>query len=333
MKKIWLMAAVILLLFQIPVYAGEIRSNYGDKVSIFENIEVNKSVTGDIVAVLGNVDIDSDVNGDVVAVLGNVRVNARVSGDVVSVLGEVTLTDKAEIRGGLVSVGKIQKSAESKVYGQEVPINLGFLSGSYFNAIMIILIIIFSFFTFIIGTITILITKNKFLNISSSIGQRMGRKILIGFLVFMGCTIFSPFLAITVIGPLIYGIILMIAEVISCVYFGKLIMGGRSNNTFLEFFTGFTVVTLVNILPLIFIPQSEYKALILWGIFYALFKLFIYSLGLGVIIDSKFGFSDTYSSLKTDGGTPRGSSQKEWIDFDSSMDPGDFKESDGDSRS
>jgi cytoskeletal protein CcmA (bactofilin family) len=123
MKRI---AVIILLLFtvMIPITVVHASTNE-DKVSVGGDVNIDKDTAGTVVAVGGDVTIDKDIDGSVVAVFGDVKVNAKVSGDVVSVLGKVKLTDKAEVRGSLISIGKLDRADKARINGENVIISTG----------------------------------------------------------------------------------------------------------------------------------------------------------------------------------------------------------------
>lgn len=292
MKRI---AAVFVLLIliaaAIPVYADGISviSDAGDKISIFEDIRIDSKTNGDVVVIFGDADVMGPVSGDVVVILGDVTVDAAVSGTVISVLGNTKLKDSADIGGDVVSIGALEKSGLSRIHGQEVNIaggNFDFDIVAFMLA-RVISTLVFAFFVLVIGLFMIALSKEKLRNISAYIECRTGRKIAMGFLGLLGAVIIVLILFITVIAPLLYFILLAIAGVYSSIYFGKVILRAFSqlNNIYVEFFTGLITVTLLKIVLIYLVPQED---ILFSAMLYIVFTAFINSLGLGIMLDSKY---------------------------------------------
>lgn len=74
-------------------------------VAILGNTVIEGKARGETVAVLGNVTVNGEVRREAVAVLGDVTINGRVGGEVVAVLGNVQLGPEAQVDGEIVSVG------------------------------------------------------------------------------------------------------------------------------------------------------------------------------------------------------------------------------------
>jgi hypothetical protein len=298
MKKLALLLVLLAVVaVPLPVFADEIKviSDSSDKISILSDMTVDTKINGTVVAVLGGLIVNSDVNGDVVAVVGDVVVNARVSGQVVAVFGKVRLTENANVVGDVISVGSIEKQAGARVNGQEVAVNMGFLS--YANTVFIVLCAAFSFFTLVIGFISVALIKERFQNISMGSQYGFGRRFVIGFIVYVGSTLFLPLLSITVIAPLVYVVFLIFAEIAVSIFIGRLLLRSMNTgvNSLLEFFTGFVLITVAKLILAILMPQMGFVA----GIaIYLLLGLLINSLGIGILIDTKFGSAGMGKSKK-----------------------------------
>jgi hypothetical protein len=296
MKKIFVLCAVvILLLLQTPVYAAEISlsSSNGDVLGVMKDMVVEKPTTGNVVEVLGNADVKAEVSGNVLVVLGDVTVDSKVYGNVVSVLGKITLTDRAEVMGNVTAVGGIDRAGGAKVYGQDVLVNVGFLpkSGAEVASIMIAFTIGYAFFVLFVGLIAISISKERFKNISLGIEYKFGKRLGIGLLIYILSIIFSPIIAITIVGPFVYVILVALAEVVVSIYLGKLILRSLNSgmNAYLEFFTGFAVICLIKVGILLVIPKDDLIVLAICGFVYLMVITFINSLGFGILFDTKFG--------------------------------------------
>jgi hypothetical protein len=109
-----------------------------DVVRFGEDIHIreNKRVRGSVVSIGGSVTVEGQVVGDVVAVGGNVSMEhgASVTGDVVSVGGSVSLEGGSHVRGDAVSVGgKIDQHEDSYVAGDTV--SVGFVPSFFFKGL------------------------------------------------------------------------------------------------------------------------------------------------------------------------------------------------------
>lgn len=289
--------AAVLMFHTYPVKthaADEITvfTDNGDAVSIFGNIEINDPTPGDVVVVFGNININSEVQGDVVSVFGNISVNAKVTGETVSVFGKITLLDKAVIGGDLVAIGSLEKTQGAILKGQEVIINLRVLIVA-----RAILTLILTFFALILGLAIIGMAKDRFRRMTSTIESNFARRLGIGFAAMVGVTIISLPLTITFVAPLLYLVLLLIAEMTASIYFGKQILKvfNLSLNVYLEFITGLLFITLVKVAIIMAVPQYN---LVIYAVLYGLFGIFINSLGTGVLIDTKFGSGILQGSTK-----------------------------------
>jgi hypothetical protein len=288
-----IMAVVLItiLLAGTPVYAAERSfgiSPAGDRVSILQDIRIDRKVRGDVISIGGDVTINEEVSGDVVSLFGDVTVNAAVNGDMVVIFGNVKLTDKAWVKGDLISIGAIEKNDMSRVGGQDIGINLEILPVTTIT--MGILMFTFAFFVLLLGLPLIAVFRDRFYSISGQIFNNMVSRTALGFLVFLGLCLFLPLLAVTIIGLLFYFALLVAAEVVTGILFGRFIMRTFSfnSNVFIEFGIGFVIITLLKAVAIISLPQVGIAA---FAAVYIFLVLFINSFGLGTLISTKFGAS------------------------------------------
>ncbi len=293
------MAVIILLLFtvMIPVTAVYAETNK-DQVSVGGDVNIDKDTTGSVVAVGGDVTIDKDINGSVVAVFGDVKVNAKVSGDVVSVLGKVKLTDKAEVGGSLISVGKLDRADKARINGENVIISTGDIDigdfhmeyGELMALIKIVSLISFIVMTLLFGLPILAIFARTFKAASIDMEDRLGYKLSIGFLGLLGCFIITVLFSWTVIVPLVFYLLIIFARVTASIYFGKAILNvfDARLNRFMEFFTGFLSIIVAKLIIILLLPEGGIELfgfVIGWDILLTvLFDIFISILGLGVLI-------------------------------------------------
>jgi hypothetical protein len=301
MKKLMpLLILLIMLSTGLPAYADGIfiNSDSGGKVGILDDIIVLKSSLGNVVTVIGDINVQGDVDGDVVAVFGDININARVTGQVVGVFGQIKLTERAEVKGDVISVGPVEKDPAARVAGQLLGMQVQDLASgmNFLTASRAVLVIVFSFLTLVFGLVLIALSGNKLQNIMTTMETNLMKKVILGFLALIGAFTLMIIFFITVIIPLAYFILVLLANIIAGIYFGRLILKAFSaaSSTYLEFATGLITITLVKMLLIYLIPQGE---LIISGLVYLAFEAFINSLGIGIIIYSKFGRSGHENSF------------------------------------
>lgn len=295
MKKNTVLAAAFFvfsffLIFYSTVSAAgiSINSENGDRIAIIRDINIDGKTRGDVVALIGNIVVNGEVNGDVVALAGNIRVNGKVAGDVVCVLGNVELVKGASVYGDVVSLGKIDASPGARVsgevveiYGQGLKTEAGMIT--IFGAVTVT---IFAFIVLVLGIILITISRNRYADITARIEDRMMKKLLMGFLGLLCATIVTVIFAITIITPILYIILLAVAEVFSSIYAGKIILKAFNSrgSTYLHFVTGLVTITLIKTALIFIAPWSEY---IVNSILYLSFSIVVNSIGIGIMLNSK----------------------------------------------
>ena len=258
---------------------------------ILEDDTISGESCGNVTVVLGSAEINADVNGSVIVVFGNVTVNGNVSGDLVSAFGEVHLKGDTEIKGNLVSVGKFEKDSGVIIDGTKVTINFDFISLFKSNGIIINTLILSSLFTLIAGLILITIFTSRFRAMSYNMSEALPRRLVLGALVVVSLTIVLAFLIFLLVAPVLYIVIIMLAEIIGSIYLGTAIFRNNYDRSaiYLEFFVGHILISILKIVPLIFIPSGSYIALLIYGVCFVLAELTLSSYGIGTIIDTGFG--------------------------------------------
>jgi len=286
----------VLLLFVVlalgyPAYAEgfSVVSDSGDEVRILDDVEINRKTTGNIIVILGDADIRDEVAGDIVVIIGDATINAKVTGDVVNVLGRTRLKEKAEISGDVVSIGSLEKlpgsmvrGEEVSIYGRELHIDIGVILLA-----RLIGVIVFSFVVLILGLIMIAASKEKLHKMIDDFVPGMARKTAIGFLGLIGAFIIFLLLFVTVVIPLLYFVLMLIAGVFSGIYLGRVILnafGSARSSIYLEFITGIITVTIIKVGLVYFLPLHEF--LLSVALFLA-FSIFIDSLGIGILLNWK----------------------------------------------
>jgi len=299
MKKLMVIIILLLISIQVPAFANAITSysGGGDKVTVGGDVKIDEETSGSVVTVMGNANVDKDVNGSVVVVLGDVTINARVSGSVIAVLGKITLTDKAVVDGSLISIGSIEKDDKAQVNGQDVIISTGNIDIGKIHIDMAVLKIIslisFICFTLIFGIPMLAIFSKTYKKASIGIDDKLGYKLSIGFLGLLGIFILTILLAWTVLVPIVFFFLIIMARVATCMYFGRVILNifDAKLNRFMEFFTGLMTIIVIKMIIGLLLPSGGF---ILFGltigwdiVLSAIFDLFICSLGLGILINVK----------------------------------------------
>ena len=299
MKRFMALVTIIavLILSAIPV-SGEgisVSSENGDKISLFNDISIEKPTKGNVITVLGDISVNDSLDGQVVAVFGDVTVNSEVSGQVVTVFGNTVLKDGSVVKGDVINIGSLSKAGGARVLGQEVRIfgdsmNLDITAIVYLRLVIMIL---FTIAVLIIGMLILLISKHQYTEIAKNIEKNSGRKLLLGILSFLGVSVLFLLLLVTLIAPVLYFVILVMSTITASMYFGRLILKTFSqvNSIYMEFVTGLITITLAKLLLIFLIPHKE---LLLGFILIGLLDVFIYSIGLGIHMDERFAAKNKF---------------------------------------
>lgn len=287
-----LLVMVLILIISVIPAAGEgifVSSESGDKIRILEDTDIMDPVNGNVISVLGNVTVNNKVNGHVIAVFGESTINAEVSGQVVTIFGNTNLRESAVVMGDIITIGSITKYTGATILGQEVRI-LGESMNLDIGAIVylrLVVMILFTLAVLIVGMLAMLISKSSYNEMSKNIEKNFGRKMLLGILSFMGASALLLLLLVTLIAPLLYILVLILATIPACLYFGRFILKTFSpkNSIYMEFITGLFSITLVKLLAIFLVPQHR---IIIGLILVGLVDLFIYSIGLGIHMEQHY---------------------------------------------
>lgn len=250
-----------------------------------------EGISKNVTVVMGNADINSDVDGSVIVVFGKATINGNINGDVVSAFGEVYITDNSQIKGNLVSVGKLEKNDKVKIIGTKLAINVDLISLFKSNGILINTLIMCSLISLVAGLILISIFARRYRAMSYSMKSEIPRKMALGILIIVSATIVLAFLIFLIAVPMLYILLLMFADIIFSIFLGTLIFknNGEKSTIFLEFFVGHIIISILKIVPLIIIPSASYTALMIYGICYIIIEVAMASFGIGTMIDTGFG--------------------------------------------
>jgi hypothetical protein len=287
-----LLVLIAVLSLNVLFVSGEgisVSSENGDKINIFNDIGITVPIKGNVVSVLGNVTVDSNVNGQVVAVFGDITVNAEVSGQVVTVFGNTVLKKDAVVKGDVITIGSLSKDADARILGQEVRI-LGKSMNLDINAIIYLrlaVMILFSLAVLIVGLLILVISREHYKNIADTIENNVGKKLLLGILSFLAASILLLLLVVTLVAPILYIVVLVLATITASMFLGRMILKTFSpkNSIYMEFITGLISITLFKLLLLFLVPQED---LLLGFGLVGVFDLLIYSMGLGIHMEKRY---------------------------------------------
>jgi len=296
-----ILVSLIFLLFVPSVVSASQNDLTISNLIILQDKKVDRESCGNVIVVYGSADVQTDVDGSVIVVFGKATVNGKVSGDVVSVLGELDIKDNTRVKGNLVSFGKLKKANNVSVLGTNVAINIDFISLFKSNGIIINTMIIYALLTLIAGLILISIFTARYRNISNSLGRRSSRRMILGVLVVISCTIVLAFLIFLIVVPILYTLLFMFADIIASIYVGAIIFKNNYEKTtiYLQFFLGHIMISILKIVPLILLPAGSYMALMIYGIAFLVLQFTISSFSIGTIIDTSFGKNSELISKKT----------------------------------
>lgn len=298
MKKfIIVMVVLFMVVVNVPVLAanGWEFIDGRDRINLLGNTTVDENTSGDVIVIAGNVDVEADVDGDVVVVMGNLNLDAAVSGDVITLMGKVTLTDKARVMGDVVTLGSVDKADGAYIEGENSLIKFGYINinspDMNFLAMLRFVVLFFSLVLLLIfGLVVIYFTSQRFIVIEAGIEYGTGRKFVIGLLGLIASFIITILFCWTLIVPLVFLLLMLLAKVATCVYIGKMALkvSNARLNIYIEFVTGAIAIMLAEILLFMLIPQERVIQSILAG---GLLNVAVNSLGIGILVDSKFGKS------------------------------------------
>ncbi len=305
MKKLaaLLTACMIIMILSVAVAAEGIyvRSESGDKIRILENAVISEPIQGNAVLVLGDVTVNSRVGGHVITVFGDAYINSEVSGQVVSLFGNTVLQDNAQVMGDVITIGSLTKADSALIGGQEVRVlgesmNLDIGALSYLRLITVLL---FTLAVLITGMLALLISRKKYNSIAKRLDRNFSRKFILGILAFTGASALLLLLLMTLIAPLFYIILLLLSSIPAFMYLGRKILKSFSpkNSIFTEFITGLVTVTLVKLIIIFLIPQ---QSILLSAIIIGIMDIFIYSIGLGILVEQYYLKNNSRENHKAD---------------------------------
>ncbi len=291
-KGIAFFVIIAALLFNAAQVFGEgisVSSENGDNIRLFEDITTTEPVKGNIVTVLGDVTVNSNINGQVVAVFGDVDINAEVSGQVVTIFGNTHISEGAVVRGNVITIGSLTKDDGASLLGQEVRI-FGEAMNIDIGAIIYLrlaIMILFTLAVLIIGLLLLRISTKKYYKMAENIDKNIGKKLLLGVLSFLAASILLILLLVTLICPIVYIVLLVLSTITASMFFGRVLLRTFSsqNSIYVEFITGLISITLIKLLLLFLIPQTD--ILLGFGLV-SLLDIFIYSVGLGIYMEARY---------------------------------------------
>lgn len=292
MKKLskLLVITLILLLFVPFIVSAKQGGITTDNLVFFEDKTINYLNSGNVTIVGGNADISTNISGSVIVLFGTANISGTVSGDIVSLFGELDIEDNTLIQGNLVSLGKLSKNTFS-VLGTKWSVNFDFTSLFKTNGIVISTFILLAIITLAMGLILISIFTKRFRAMAYSMKSGNLRRLVLGLLFLVSATIVLVFLMFLIVVPLIYIVLLMLADIVAGIYIGSFIFkdNNEKSTIFLEFFVGHIIVSIFKIVPLILLPNGAYHALMIYGISLSVIELIMASFGIGTVIDTCFG--------------------------------------------
>jgi hypothetical protein len=286
-----ILVSLIFLLF-VPSLVSAAQNDLTISNLVFlKDKKITAQSCGNVIVVYGSADIQTNVNGNVIVVFGKATVNGKVSGDVVSILGELDIKDNTSIEGNLVSYGRLVKGNNVEVSGLGVAANIDFISLFKTNGVIINTMIAYALFILIAGLILISVFTARYRVMSNSMGSRSSRRMLLGVLVIVGCTIILAFMVFMIAVPILYTMLLVFADIVASIYVGSFVFKNNHEKTtiYLQFFLGHIMVSIIKIVPLILLPEGSYMALMIYGIFYLILQFTMSSFGMGTVIDTAFG--------------------------------------------
>ncbi|SCY73999.1 hypothetical protein [Alkaliphilus peptidifermentans] len=284
-KNITLFASLILVLS--TSLAWGYNQNYrGEIVSFFKSVHVSsEDSVSDVVSIFGDVWIDGEVRQDVVAIFGNVVVNGNVNSDVIAIFGGITVTKNAKVNRDAISILGHGITNDGVIYRDRInvmgimpvgapPIGILFI-------LLATLILIKQILAYILSVVAVLFFNDRFDRMATNINFDIGKKALIGLLVYFGAFVLAAILVIIVIGvPLV----VLLIPALSLVEFAgnttaKLAIGrgigkriGNNWSIMLELLVGTIVYILIEI-----------------TIIGKLFTMALKFVGMGEVVDSRFG--------------------------------------------
>ena len=237
------LATVVCLLLAGSVALGAPDTVQGDKVTIMGNSDIPAGtvVTGDAVTVMGNSVIDGKVMGNVSSVMGNVTINGEVNGDVTAVMGNIDLRPGARVHGQInVALGQVNRapgSSASDVRVDNGGVNisglnissLGNIPRGIFLGIFAPWIILSRWLVDLaLALLVVALFPGAIKGIAINIEGEPGRAAITGLIALLAAIPIGLVLLITLIGPVVWALFLVVAGFFGTVAVSALI--GRKVN-------------------------------------------------------------------------------------------------------
>lgn len=202
-RKLFLLTLMIMIMSASLVTAVNQR---GDLTSFFRTINVSEDtlINGNVVAIFGDINIHGEVTGNVASIFGKTYIDGIVAGDTVSIFGGITIAHTGIVYGDATAILGHGIENRGIIRQEEISI-LGIIPKHVSILRMIFLLIFFSilakqFFALVISVITVLIFGERFDRMAAGAQQEVGKKLLVGLLVYFGALIGFSILIMTVIG-------------------------------------------------------------------------------------------------------------------------------------
>lgn len=291
-KTIKFILLILIFLLFVPHIASASQNDIAiSHLVLLEEVNINDAADGNITIAVGSADIQADVKGSVIVVLGKATINGNVNGDIVSIFGDVEIVNDSHVMGNLVSIGKLIIGDNVEVTGTKFTLNFDVISFFKSNGILINALILGSLIVLVAGLLLITIFSDRYRAMSSAMGTRLSRRMVLGGLVVISSTIVLAFLMFLVVTPILYVLLFMFADIVTSIYVGSLIFNKiyERSTIYLQFFVGHILISIFKIVPVILLPSGSYNALMIYGICFIIVQFVLGVFGVGTIIDTSFG--------------------------------------------
>lgn len=256
----------------------------GDAAVLFGNATIDGVVDGQFAVIFGNADISGTIDGNLAVIFGNATIDGRVDGDVAAIFGDVIAGNNAVIGGNVATVAGQVKRADGSVIKGEIASVHGLFrpSRAEWLPLMAISSIIGLIVFYGLSALLLVLMPDRMNYMSESAPVKIWRRFGIGIAAYL---MFIPAiiaLAITIIGMLLIPI--FIAGFFLTAFIGlaalKLTIGrritGKLEGRGAPYIYLLVGSILIFVLP--FIPVLGWLAYI-----------FTASVGLGLVLDTRFG--------------------------------------------
>ncbi len=215
LKKITKTLLVMLVLILVTSFAwGSSLSYKGDIVSFFKDVSVSRDtvVRGNVVSIFGDVSVKGTAEGDVVAIFGRVEVEGTVRRDTVSIFGGITVAPGGTIERnatailghGIINNGSIDRDI-TNILGF---FPFGVSPTKILLALLLLITVVKQICAFILALIAIVIMPDRFERMTENLQEDMGKRAVIGILMYIGAFVLVVILIMTVIGAPIVALLI-----------------------------------------------------------------------------------------------------------------------------